>query len=63
MEKLQTVSEKKVSILTKKPCVGLSEEVYDLICELSEDTGVSKTMLANKMIKFAYKHLEIIEEI
>ncbi|SEN97030.1 hypothetical protein [Peptostreptococcus russellii] len=36
-------------------------EVYDLMCGLSDETGLSKTVLANKMIKFAYKHLEIIE--
>lgn len=61
MEKLKIVSEKKAIILPKKPCVGLSQEVYDLICELSEHSGISKTVLASEMIKFAYKYLEIVE--
>lgn len=59
MEKLIIKSERKIQIL-KKPSVGISEEIYNRLKKLSEETGCSMTELTNRMIEYAFNNLEVI---
>ena len=61
MEKLIIKSEKK-PWQQKKPCVGVSEDVYNRLKELSEETGKSMTVLANIIFEFGFKNICIVEE-
>lgn len=60
MKKLVIKSEKKAWI-QKKPCVGLSEEIYERLKELSEETGKSMTELANTILEFGFENLYVGE--
>lgn len=59
MEKLIIKSERKIQI-QKKPSVGISEEMYNKLKNLSEETGYSMTELSNRMIEYAFNNLEVI---
>jgi predicted DNA-binding protein len=59
MGKLIIKSERKIQI-QKKPSVGISEEIYNKLKNLSEETGYSMTELTNRMIEYAFNNLEVI---
>lgn len=59
MGKLIIKSERKIQI-QKKPSVGISEEMYNKLKNLSEETGYSMTELTNRMIEYAFNNLEVI---
>lgn len=56
MEKLVIKSEKR-PWQQKKPCVGVSEDVYNRLKELSEITGKSMTAIANMIFEFGFEYV------
>lgn len=48
---------------TDKSCViRISAEVYNVLSDLRDETGLSVSYIANKMIEFAAEHTEVIED-
>jgi len=60
MTKLIIKSEKK-PWRQKKPCVAISEEVYDRLKTLSRETDKSMTTLANIIFEFGFSHIYVEE--
>lgn len=61
MEKLKIIRNKEQNENYIK-AIRVSVEADEILSKVSAETGKSKTDIAVRMIKFAYRHLEIIEE-
>lgn len=42
--------------------INIYDETHEMLKDLSARTGQSLTMLANRLIKFAYSHVEVDSE-
>lgn len=58
MERLIFKSKKRKKVSDQEGVVRLRNDSYEIILELHEETGLSKTAIADKLIKYAYQFIE-----
>lgn len=58
MEKLVFKSKKRKKVSDQEGVVRLRNDSYEIILELHEETGLSKTIIADKLIRYAYQFIE-----
>ena len=48
--------------LDRRPVIRVSAESYEMLIQMSNETGIAMSRIADKMLEFAAEHTEIVDD-